>query len=65
MNNQHNWRLLPFILVMGLIVGWTTVQLIGLLIPTGPAPHQALASAGGPASGTMPAVSPPSSETAR
>jgi hypothetical protein len=48
MHNQHNWQLLSFILIMGLMVGWTTGQLVGLLIPTGPAPPQTFPSAGGP-----------------
>jgi hypothetical protein len=64
-DHQHNWQLLPFILIIGLAVGWATGQLVSLLIPTAPVPPQALPLAGGPAPGPLPSFSPPTLGTAR
>jgi hypothetical protein len=33
-NNQHNWMLLPFILITGLVIGWASGHLAGLLAST-------------------------------
>ncbi len=65
MDHQHNWQILPFILVAGLAVGWATGQLVGLLVPAAPAPPQSLPLKGGAASEPSPFVSPLPGGTAR